>query len=236
VSDLWYYAITEGNQQGPVATEELREMIRAGRLAAKDLVWREGMSNWAEAGTVPELFPPEMREVPTAVPLSYQSPPPQINYYNPVGGVVVYGGFWLRFAAYLIDMVILWVPKLAISTGLGALGHYKVPMSRQGIPMFPDMGSMGGLLNVAMDWLYFALMESSSWQATLGKRACGLIVTDLSGARITFGRATGRYFGKLISGMILYIGFMMAGWTQRKQALHDMMASTLVIRRELPRA
>jgi uncharacterized RDD family membrane protein YckC len=56
-------------------------------------------------------------------------------------------------------------------------------------------------------------------------------VTDAQGNRIRFGRATGRYFGKILSGLILYIGFMMAGCTPRKQALHDMLADTLVVRK-----
>ncbi len=72
-------------------------------------------------------------------------------------------------------------------------------------------------------------MESSSKQATLGKMALGIIVTDVNGERIGFGRATGRFFGKIVSGMIFYIGYIMAGFTDRKQALHDMMAGTLVV-------
>ena len=79
-------------------------------------------------------------------------------------------------------------------------------------------------------WLYFALMESSAKGATLGKLALGLRVTDLNGNRISFARATGRYFGKIVSGMILMIGYLMAGFTQQKQALHDIMAGCLVIR------
>jgi uncharacterized RDD family membrane protein YckC len=79
-------------------------------------------------------------------------------------------------------------------------------------------------------WLYFALMESSAKGATLGKMALGLRVTDLSGNRISFGRATGRYFGKIVSGMIFSIGYIMAGFTQQKQALHDIMAGCLVVR------
>jgi uncharacterized RDD family membrane protein YckC len=78
--------------------------------------------------------------------------------------------------------------------------------------------------------LYFPLMESSKWQATLGKRAVGIIVTDLDGNKISVGRAFGRFFGKIVSAIILYIGFIMAGFTERKQGLHDIMASTLVIK------
>jgi uncharacterized RDD family membrane protein YckC len=80
-------------------------------------------------------------------------------------------------------------------------------------------------------WLYFAYFESSEWQATLGKRALNLVVTDLQGHRISFGRASGRYFGKLISGKLcLGIGYLLAGFTEKKQALHDMIASCLVLR------
>jgi len=81
-----------------------------------------------------------------------------------------------------------------------------------------------------IQWLYFAVMESSKHQGTLGKLALGIKVTDMNGDRISFGRATGRYFGKIISGMIIYIGYIMAGLTEKKQALHDMMASCLVIK------
>ena len=79
-------------------------------------------------------------------------------------------------------------------------------------------------------WLYFALMESSARGATLGKMALGLRVTDLNGNRIGFGRATGRYFGKIVSTAIFGIGFIMAAFTQQKQALHDIMAGCLVVR------
>ena len=78
-------------------------------------------------------------------------------------------------------------------------------------------------------WLYFALFESSAMQATPGKRAMGLKVVGETGRRIGFGKATGRYFGKIVSGMIFNIGYLMAGLTARKQALHDLMAGTLVV-------
>jgi len=75
-------------------------------------------------------------------------------------------------------------------------------------------------------------MESSVWQATLGKKTLGLRVTDLQGNRISFGRASGRFFGRIISGLTLFIGYIMAGFTEKKQALHDIIASCLVIRQE----
>ena len=72
-------------------------------------------------------------------------------------------------------------------------------------------------------------MEASSKKATLGKMALGLIVTDVNGVRLSFGRASGRYFGKILSGLILNIGFIMAAFTEKKQALHDILAGTLVL-------
>jgi uncharacterized RDD family membrane protein YckC len=99
------------------------------------------------------------------------------------------------------------------------------------------MGIIGmyfGIISIAIvgGWLYYAYCESSTWQGTLGKKALGLIVTDLEGRPVTFGRASGRFFSKIITGLIPFgIGYIMAGFTARKQALHDMIASCLVLRR-----
>ena len=79
-------------------------------------------------------------------------------------------------------------------------------------------------------WLYYAFLESSSWQGTIGKKVVGLRVTDMNGNRISFGRATGRYFGMILSGMICFIGWLMIAFTEKKQGLHDMLASTLVLK------
>jgi len=89
---------------------------------------------------------------------------------------------------------------------------------------------VGETLFFCASWIYEATLESSSRQATLGKMAMGLRVTDEQGRRISFARATARYFSKILSGMILFIGYIMAGFTARKQALHDLIAGTLVTR------
>ena len=87
------------------------------------------------------------------------------------------------------------------------------------------------VVKALLHWAYYSLLESSTWQATLGKKALGLEVTDLNGARISFGRATGRWAARYVSVMTLGIGNIMAGFTEKKQALHDMIAGTLVIRK-----
>jgi uncharacterized RDD family membrane protein YckC len=150
---------------------------------------------------------------------------------------VRYAGFWRRFVAHMIDNVLvgfvallLCIPALAIlGVGIGA-GMMEETESGIGIVVAFIAAYLAAiLLIVVLQWLYYALMESSSKQATLGKLALGIIVTDLNGQRISFGRATGRYFGKIVSGMILSIGYIMAGFTEKKQALHDIMASCLVV-------
>jgi uncharacterized RDD family membrane protein YckC len=153
-----------------------------------------------------------------------------------------YAGFWLRFVAHLIDGVILGIPFfLIVMLPIFALGglHFLV---RRGAVGPPDPAFVAAVflrfffaiaLFVVAQWLYFAGMESSARQATFGKAAMSLRVTGLAGQHLTFGHATGRYFAKIISGLIpLGIGYFMAGFTEKKQALHDMIASTLVLREQ----
>jgi uncharacterized RDD family membrane protein YckC len=154
---------------------------------------------------------------------------------------VEYGGFWLRFIAYLIDGVvmslgvILVLIPLIFLTGLGALLseiHPQEELSDAGIFLIIGVIFLLATVSLAVTWLYHALMESSEWQATVGKKALGLVVTDMAGRRISFGRATGRHFAKIVTNMVpAFIGYIMAGFTEKKQALHDMIADCLILRR-----
>jgi uncharacterized RDD family membrane protein YckC len=83
---------------------------------------------------------------------------------------------------------------------------------------------------IALGCVYYTFFESSNWQATPGKRILRLYVTDLNGQRITLGRAFVRNIARQISGF-LFIGYVMAGLTEKKQALHDMIAGCLVVRK-----
>ncbi|HKX79278.1 MAG TPA: RDD family protein [Novosphingobium sp.] len=142
-----------------------------------------------------------------------------------------FAGFWLRFVAYIIDAIVLQIPLTVIGmlTGL-TMGMQGAGWNGAAIGAQTSATGMGFVISVVVWWLYAALMESSSWQATLGKKALGMIVTDDAGNRLSFARATGRHFSHYVSAFILGIGFLMVGWTQRKQGLHDMMAGTLVYR------
>jgi uncharacterized RDD family membrane protein YckC len=149
---------------------------------------------------------------------------------------VQYAGFWMRFVAYFIDTLLLGVVNFIILIPfLGMIGLSSAmddPEAAEGL-MIAAMGTYVFSIVVMLiaGWLYFALMESSNKGATLGKMALSIKVTGMNGEKISFGKATGRYFGKIISGLILYIGFIMAGFTEKKQALHDMMAGCLVVRK-----
>ena len=153
-----------------------------------------------------------------------------------------YSGFWRRCGAILIDGAVLFVITLPVKLLFGYGLFPKRPADHN---YFGNNASAGwaylaySTVSLVLTWIYFSASESSVRQATLGKMAFGIIVTDENGSRISFGRATGRFFSKLVSWFTLGIGFMVAGWTSKKQALHDLMARTLVVQKdpdELPRS
>ena len=153
-----------------------------------------------------------------------------------------YGGFWVRFAASLVDGLILGIPMGAVALvliflfgGFGLLIHMNPgdPGAARAfaVTMIPIL-FLVMLVFVILQWLYFASMESSPRQATFGKSIMDLRVANLEGQRISFGHATGRFFAKFVSGMIPFaIGYLMAAFTEKKQALHDFIAGTLVLRK-----
>ena len=178
---------------------------------------------------------------PSAIPASppggtVYAPPTQAGWQAAAARPVAYAGFWLRFVAFIIDQLLLYLVGMilflpfAASMGMRGMMTGR-PQDLQALfPMIHALLRLA-LLRMVIHWLYYSLLESSAWQATLGKKALGLEVTDLDGNRIGFGRATGRFFAKIISGIILLIGYIMAGFTEKKQALHDILAGTLVIRK-----
>ena len=142
-----------------------------------------------------------------------------------------YAGFWRRWAAWTLDMVIVgYFANYFYFAFVGQLQmYYGVDGDPRMITVIARIYQIVFALSLA--WAYFAGMESSPLQATVGKLAVGLFVTQENGEGMSFGQASGRFFGKIISSLILSIGFMMAGWTSRKQALHDIMAGTFVHRK-----
>ena len=148
--------------------------------------------------------------------------------------MAMYAGFWKRFAASIIDAIVLLVPGSVAGFGVGLLlidpTWFEVLDQEQLDGIYTVVGSLVGL---PLWWIYFAVMESSPLQATLGKMALGIKITGVDGVRIGFGRASGRHFGKWL-GLIPLLGlipFVMVAFTARKQGLHDMMAGCLVVKK-----
>ncbi|MBN2099699.1 MAG: RDD family protein [Dehalococcoidia bacterium] len=144
---------------------------------------------------------------------------------------VEYAGFWKRFAAALIDGLLMGAAYICSAFAIGFVfaaiaGPEAEEMSDATANAIAWIAWAGTMV---LGWLYYALMESSAKQATLGKMALGIVVTDEEGHRVSFGRATGRYFSKIISGIILYIGYIMIAFTAKKQGLHDIITDCLVV-------
>jgi uncharacterized RDD family membrane protein YckC len=165
--------------------------------------------------------------------------PPNVSPYSPAAASyqatapvtgVRYGGFWIRLIAAIIDGIIVRVVVSPIHLLFGGLGLAGAMSGIHPIALGLFGGGVTLIATLFGSWLYEAFMESSSYQATLGKMVFGMKVTDLNGNRISFERATGRHFAKWLSAMIFFIGYIMIAFTERKQGLHDLLAGTLVRR------
>ncbi len=231
-----YYGI-DGERQGPVDVQTLREMIRAGQLLAHDFVWDEDLEDWVEIGRYEELhdetpwregLSPALEALPPDHPSVRRDPAP-----------LAYAGFGGRLVAWIIDLFVLmpltflWQSEIQDRMGMQFSDVLFGPTSTD--PQvalaqlkFLFVGQVGVLL---IRWVYYATFESSQWQATPGKKLMRLVVTDERGYRLTFGRASGRLFAKLLSELTLFYGFLMIAFTERHQGLHDKVARTLVLHR-----
>lgn len=150
-----------------------------------------------------------------------------------------YGGFWIRFVAYLVDHLLISAAVapfyfiLILPNLLRVIQQAQAENREPGPEVLANMfGSIFLVACIAFvgSWLYEALLTSSSWQATVGKRILRLKVTDDQGNRISFARATGRFFAKILSGMVMYVGFIMVAFMERKRGLHDLICGTQVLR------
>ena len=226
-----YIAINR-QQSGPFSEEEVRARFARGELQLADMYWIEGMAKWEPLGQWLGSTSPSLLGV---------APPPFSDPLAPPPLPRQYAGFWIRFGAIILDgllsYIVVGLPLQIFQKSIlpppptnpqdynAAMAYFEAAMPL--ILMFT-------FIHIIVDMLYYSIMESSTRQATLGKMACGLVVTDLQGDRISFGQAIGRYFAKsfISTFFTLCIGLMMAGWTEKKQALHDMICGTLVVRRD----
>jgi uncharacterized RDD family membrane protein YckC len=234
------FVLLDGTARGPVPRVFVEERVEHGIWPDSVMVAEVGSNAWLAYRDFAPVFASDATDasadvaaagVGSAAPVGYAAAASSPAYASDAvaageipPGLAIHAGFWRRCAAYVIDYFLTFIASYA----LGFLAGIAL-VALQGVEGMAIAPMVGGLLGLIFGWLYFAMQESSARQATLGKLAMGIKVTDGQGRRIGFGRATGRFFGKLLSGLIFAIGFMLAGWTARKQALHDMLANTLVV-------
>jgi uncharacterized RDD family membrane protein YckC len=171
-----------------------------------------------------------------AAPARAYAPAPPVAYV--AAPATPYGGFWIRLLAHLIDHIILGAVAaplffIMVLPSIVRIAHEAEQNQEPSPEMILTIVS-SAFVYIALafvgQWLYEALLTSSSWQGTIGKRVVRLKVVDEAGNRIGFGRATGRFFAKILSSMFFCIGFIMVGFTERKRGLHDMLAATVVMK------
>ncbi|MBZ5661817.1 MAG: RDD family protein [Acidobacteriia bacterium] len=142
-----------------------------------------------------------------------------------------YAGFWLRACAFAIDTFILSFFFATLASAYPTQLMTFPDQNTQSLLAIPHVTFTGFILLFVIMWAYYVFFETSSWQATPGKRLFRLYVTDLAGGKITLQRSSMRYFGRKISEVTFLVGYLIAAFTEKKQALHDIMAGCLVLRR-----
>ena len=220
---IWYYVDNAGVRVGPVTADAVREALRLHGTSLTSLAWREGLPTWFPISH----FAAELGLSGVVPPLPSQAPQaPQAPSYRHEDDIV-YAGFLRRWAALFLDQLILVIP-LGLLVGLVSVVLVGSNPNTRSVLLMEGLFYLAWLLAAP---LYYAGMESSTGQATLGKRVLGIKVTDNDGRRLGFGHALGRWFAAALSYLTFYIGFLMAAFTDRKRALHDMVAGTLVVDR-----
>ena len=235
---LWYYVDKQRQRQGPLSAQALIEAYERAELDGTSLIWREGLAQWqplsqlaAELGL--PTAPNDVGGVPPAPPQT--TPAASAPMAADAGpATIVYAGFLRRWAALILDNLILgfgfYAVLIIVFMLIGLVGGFTTDTDEPPVWVGAVCLVLVLLYYVAAAG-YYALQESGPHQATLGKRALGIKVTDLAGQRLSFSQALGRWAAAAISYLSFYIGFLMAAFTERKQALHDLIAGSLVVDR-----
>lgn len=226
----WYYA-RDGQREGPVSEHEFARLVTDGTVRADTLVWHPGMSEWQTWEEVrptvqlpsvdAPLLPAQVDEHPVYVEVE---PEPAL----------VYGGFWIRLLAKILDAIALVVLcNLAVALLLGGSAQdlqgadpQDPEVAARAFRMFGMVLLVNTAVSLAYSWFFLA-----KFAATPGKLALGLRVVRSDGTALSHGRIVGRYFGEQLSGLILGIGYLIAAFDEEKRTLHDYLCDTRVVKR-----
>lgn len=206
------YIKRHGQRVGPFSLAEVNRQLAGGSLNPSEQAWYEGAPGWKPVFSIAGVILPGAASA-SARPIGIATPNPPKS--------PIYAGFWIRAVALFLDSVILAIP-------IGILWFVFWPD-----PSDPGSGNLffAASAVVGLKIFYFAGLWASPMQATLGQKMCGLrVISDRDDPRITFSRAVGRLFAMALSSLTLGIGYIMAAFTERKRALHDMIAGTCVVK------
>lgn len=249
----WYYA--EGaTPKGPLSEAEFQRAVQAGAIGSATMVWRPGWADWKPYGEVGEssAAPAAATDATVCDECGAQVPASDLTVIGDrtvcarckpalvqrlmergeAASALHFGGFWLRFAASIIDSVVVSIAYYAV---------YIPVMLGLGAPLRPQPGdnaSVARFFGLTLAMAVFSIVLQAGYEiwmvgrfrATVGKMACRLQVVQPDGGRVSYARAAGRHFAKYISSFTLGIGYLLAGFDREKRALHDMICDTRVIR------
>lgn len=246
----WFYA-DNGKQVGPLSETEFRALAHAGTITAQTFVWKAGMADWVAYGTLPPAAPAATAFPPppgggvccecgrtfsgdellsyegvlvcaACKPVFFQ----RVQEGAAVPGTMRYAGFWIRFVAKFVDGIVIGVVNMLISLAFTFLVVRSVTSGATGMGI--GLQVVAWFIQMFVQGAYCVYFLGKSG-ATPGKMACKLKVVRADGSPLTYGRAFGRFFGEMLSGLTLGIGYIMAGFDEEKRALHDRVCDTRVI-------
>ncbi|MEA1933554.1 MAG: RDD family protein [Thermodesulfobacteriota bacterium] len=252
----WFYATTK-DPIGPISEEEFQNLVKQGKITPGTLVWNSTMTDWKHysdvfgssaektAGTTPptdasggtpcsecgRIFSRdemirfgESWVCAACKPVFVQKLKEGVN----VAGDWVYGGFWVRFGAKIIDGIIIGVIQGILNFGVGMVaGISSTPTNPEGMTAFFVVFYIVNI-GVAVAYTTWFL---GKYAATPGKMALGLKVITADGGKVSYLKAFGRYFAEIVSGIILCIGYIMAAFDDEKRTLHDRICNTRVVKK-----
>lgn len=254
----WFY-VENGQQRGPISETDLQALLTAGKITPETLVWREGMAEWkpwrdAGGSSEPPIAAPDAAVSSglgggmVCAECGRSFPPSEVIRHGAVyvcggckpiflqklkegavvnTGALDYATFGLRFGAKLLDGVILWVVQMVIGFAAGALMSVATGGAESTGMLVLQFGLIGFSVLINFGYNIFFI---GKFGATPGKMACKIKVVMADGSPVGYGRATGRAFGEIVSGIICYIGYLMMLWDDEKRTLHDRMVNTRVVK------
>jgi uncharacterized RDD family membrane protein YckC len=247
----WYFGL-EGEPHGPADSSELDRLARVGAIEWETPLWQSGMPAWRPYGEVFEVEPIECHECRRSVAkestIQYGGlsicPKCKSVYFQKVRegladeDVVRYGGLWIRFAAYMIDGLVVSVFTVPLSVVNQLIIVKMMPQLNQGTQPADLSGVWGPIITVQALIIFVSLLIALAYETicvgrfgrTLGKKILRLRVVRSDSSKVSYTRAGLRHFGKMLSASLLYVGFLMAGADSEKRALHDHMLDTRVIK------